>query len=40
MSGEVLTTPITQDQPLMIDAIDSAYARNIALKQAIYARGL
>lgn len=40
LTGEVLTSPVAKDQPLMIDAIGGAYATNDTLKQAIYARGL
>ena len=40
MSGEVLAAPIKADAPIMIDSIDSVYAHNEALRQAIYKRGL
>jgi sialic acid synthase SpsE len=40
MSGEVLNRAMKADEPVMIDDIDSAYAHDAALKQAIYARGL
>jgi hypothetical protein len=40
MSGEVLGRPLKADEPVMIDDIDSAYAHDAALKQAIYTRGL
>jgi sialic acid synthase SpsE len=40
MNGERLTAPVQKDQPLMIDVIDSPYARVESLKQEIYKRGL
>lgn len=40
MSGEVLTRAIQKDQPIMIDAIDCAYASNEDLRNLIYARGI
>jgi sialic acid synthase SpsE len=40
MTGEVLVQPLKQDEPLRIDHIDSPYARDPALRQAIYDRGL
>jgi sialic acid synthase SpsE len=40
MSGEVLLSAIAKDSPITIDAIDSAYANNHALKELIYQRGL
>lgn len=40
MSGEKLITPILKDKPLLIDNIDSLYAKNEELKQLIYNRGL
>lgn len=40
MSGEKLISPIQKDKPLLIDAIDSLYAKNEELKQLIYNRGL
>jgi sialic acid synthase SpsE len=40
MSGETLQTPIKKDQPVMIDAIDSAYAYHDELKKLIYDRGI
>ena len=40
MNGEKLTSPIAKDNPLLIDSIDSLYAKNEELKQLIYNRGL
>lgn len=40
MSGEVLTRMVKADSPIMIDDIDSVYAHDDALKQAIYNRGI
>jgi N-acetylneuraminate synthase len=40
MNGEKLTAPIKKDQALMIEMIDSPYARVETLKQEIYKRGL
>ena len=40
MNGERLTADVPQDQPLMIDAIDSPYSRVESLKQEIYKRGM
>jgi N-acetylneuraminate synthase len=40
MNGERLTLAVRKDQPLMIDVIDSPYARVESLKQEIYRRGL
>jgi sialic acid synthase SpsE len=40
MSGEVLLNGINQDVPLMIDDIDSAYAKDTDLKKLIYQRGV
>ena len=40
MSGEKLISPIQKDKPLLIDSIDSLYAKNEELKQLIYNRGL
>jgi sialic acid synthase SpsE len=40
MSGETLQAPLVQDAPIMIDAIDSAYAYHDELKQLIYDRGI
>jgi sialic acid synthase SpsE len=40
MRGEVLLRPLTRDEALMIDDIDSPYASISSLKEAIYARGL
>jgi len=40
MYGEVLLKDIKQDQPIMIDDIDSPYAKNEFLKKTIYDRGL
>ena len=40
MRGEVLLQDIAADGAIMIDSIDSPYARNDALKKTIYARGL
>jgi sialic acid synthase SpsE len=40
MRGEVLLKPVPQDQPLMIDLIDSPYASIPSLRDLIYSRGL
>jgi hypothetical protein len=40
MNGERLTPAVQKDQPLMIEMIDSPYARVESLKQEIYKRGL
>ena len=40
MQGETLLRDITADQPIMIDDIDSPYARNRELKEKIYRRGI
>ena len=40
MRGEVLLKPRAKDHPIMIDMIDSPYARNDELKQLIYGRGV
>jgi N-acetylneuraminate synthase len=40
MRGEVLLHDIAADGAIMIDSIDSPYARNKDLKKTIYARGL
>ncbi len=40
MRGEVLLTPIRQDEPIMIDAIDSPYSSVPMLRETIYQRGL
>lgn len=40
MSGEVLLKPLTKDQAIMIDDIDSPYAHNEDLKSTIYKRGI
>lgn len=40
MRGEVLLRPINQDQPIMIESIDSPYARIPSLTALIYERGL
>lgn len=40
MSGEKLISPIIKDKPLLIDNIDSVYAKNEELKKLIYNRGL
>jgi N-acetylneuraminate synthase len=40
MRGEVLLRPVLQDQPVMIDIIDSPYASIPSLRQLIYSRGL
>ena len=37
--GEILLRPCRKDQPIMIDMIDSPYADNEDLKQAIFMRG-
>ncbi len=38
--GHRLLQPVGQDQPVLIDAIDTPYATNPELKQSIYRRGL
>jgi hypothetical protein len=40
MSGETLQRPVKKDEPITIDAIDSAYAYTAALKDLITRRGL
>jgi N-acetylneuraminate synthase len=40
MSGETLQRPVLKDQPVTIDAIDSAYAYTETLKTIIAERGL
>jgi len=40
MRGEVLLAPIKQDQPVMIDNIDTPYASIPSLREALYQRGL
>jgi sialic acid synthase SpsE len=40
MNGEKLTAPVAKDKPLLIDSIDSLYAKNEELKKLIYNRGL
>jgi N-acetylneuraminate synthase len=40
MHGETLLQPIAKDQPVLIDAIDSAYAYHEDLKKLIYERGI
>lgn len=40
MSGQVLLGDVAKDQAVMIDQIDSPYAYDDDLKQAIYARGI
>lgn len=40
MRGEVILKPVAKDQPIMIDAIDSPYAKIGSLKELIYHRGL
>ena len=40
MRGEVVTRAITEDQPVMIDQIDSPYANIPSLRKLIYRRGL
>ena len=40
MSGETLQRPVRKDQPITIDAIDSAYAYSPQLKDLIQRRGL
>ena len=40
MNGERLTTALAPDQPLMIDSVESPYARIESLKRVIYSRGL
>jgi sialic acid synthase SpsE len=40
MSGETLQAGVAKDEPIMIDAIDSAYAYHDELKKLIYERGI
>ena len=40
MRGEVITKPIKKDEAIMIDAIDSPYAKVPSLTELIYHRGL
>ena len=40
MTGQVLLADVEQDKPVMIDQIDSPYAYDEELKEAIYARGI
>jgi len=40
MRGEVILKPVRQDEPILIDAIDSPYARIPSLSELIYNRGL
>lgn len=40
MHGETLLTAVAKDRPIMIDAIDSAYAYHEELKKLIYERGI
>lgn len=40
MRGEVLLKPVKQDDPIMIDAIDSPYASIPSLTALIYSRGI
>jgi len=40
MHGETLLHPVAKDRPILIDAIDSAYAYHEELKKLIYERGI
>jgi sialic acid synthase SpsE len=40
INGQLLQSDIAQDKPLMIDDVDSPYARNSALREQIYQRGV
>lgn len=40
LRGEVLLTPVKQDEPIMIDILDVPYAKVESLKARIYGRGL
>ena len=40
ISGEVLVQDVKKDEPIMIDMIDSPYAKNEKLKKRIYNRGI
>jgi hypothetical protein len=40
MAGETLQQPVQKDQPITIDAIDSAYAYTAQLRDLIMRRGL
>jgi sialic acid synthase SpsE len=39
LNGQQLVKPVTADRPVMIDDIDSPYARNSVLREFIYQRG-
>lgn len=40
MRGEVLLTPIAQDAPILIEAIESPYSSIPSLRAMIYSRGI
>ena len=40
MRGEVIRKPLSKDQPVIIDAIDSPYANIPSLTELVYHRGL
>src|SRR5688572_33104872 len=40
MAGQTLLKDVATDKPLMIDQVDSPYAYDDELKQAIYERGI
>lgn len=40
LNGQLLMNPVQQDKPLMIDDIDSPYARDPSLRKQVYERGL
>ena len=40
MRGEVILKAVEKDQPILIDAIDSPYAKIPSLTELIYHRGL
>jgi len=40
MSGEVLLSPVSQDEAIPIDAIESPYSSIPSLRNLIYSRGL